>query len=298
MIKVEKSYGIILIIRGEKDRFLIFKNNDGHWSFPKSHSFKKESSKNTVLRELKEKTGITEIEFTILPNILEEYEFERNYQKIYKINEYFIGFTTQKEEISEYKWATYNEALEIFTFDSPKEILSLVEEYINENGIYKKIASINSCSLSKDEINKLPVFYGNRNIVVHENKILLIKTKKGIHNLIGGQIKKGETILESLIRECKEETGYDIDNIIPIGYIELIRRTHKRYIFSFVVKTSGAKDALELTKEEINLGHEVFEYKRKEALNILKEDIKKDKGMASSRSLLLLEEAQEYLNEK
>ena len=45
-------------------------------------------------------------------------------------------------------------------------------------------------------------------IFLKENKLLLDKPRtKPTHQMIGGKVEKGETILEAAIRECHEELG-------------------------------------------------------------------------------------------
>ncbi len=132
----EKSCGIITILKKEKDFFLILKQTDEHWSFPKGHMKKGETSRETALRELKEETGITEIKLASLPSIFEEYDFCCNITNCHKINEYFIGFVVddkvviQVEEISEYKWATFEEVMKIFQYESRKEVLTQAKKYL------------------------------------------------------------------------------------------------------------------------------------------------------------------------
>ena len=54
----------------------------------------------------------------------------------HKINELFIAFDKndkemmQEEEVLEYKWATYQEALNIFIYDQPKKVLEKVKKSI------------------------------------------------------------------------------------------------------------------------------------------------------------------------
>ena len=55
----------------------------------------------------------------------------------YDIVDYFIGFTKNKNvkieenEIHQYKWATYEEALSTFQYESRKEVLKKALEYLN-----------------------------------------------------------------------------------------------------------------------------------------------------------------------
>lgn len=56
-------------------------------------------------------------------------------------------------------------------------------------------------------------------LLFHNNKILSVSRKSNHNdfNLFGGKLEKGETWEEVLIRECYEETGYNI-RIIPVYY--------------------------------------------------------------------------------
>ena len=58
-----------------------------------------------------------------------------------------------------------------------------------------------------------------------KDKILLIKRNtipfKGYWGLPGGRMDPGETIEQTVVRECKEETGLDVEIIRKIGeYVE------------------------------------------------------------------------------
>ncbi len=125
MMPVEKVYGIIIVFKDKNEnKFLLLqnvdKNNKGSWSFPKGHVEDGESPKETALRELKEETGINKVKFIEAPLIHEEYKIKRKGIIFLKINEYFIGFVNdkkvkkQKEEVHNYKWATYEETLKTF----------------------------------------------------------------------------------------------------------------------------------------------------------------------------------------
>ena len=140
----EKSAGVILVLRreGDEDRFLLLhqNNNTKSWSFPKGHIEDGETAREASLRELEEETGITNIEFADLPSIVEEYDFEKKGEMYHKINELFIAFTKddkvvpQKDEVLEYKWATYEEALDTFTYEDQKKFLSKIQKHITGSG--------------------------------------------------------------------------------------------------------------------------------------------------------------------
>ena len=52
--------------------------------------------------------------------------------------------------------------------------------------------------------------------------------KRNHYELPGGGIEKGEDEVEALKREIKEEIGYEIDNIVPIGTIAIEYNLLKR----------------------------------------------------------------------
>ena len=143
MIPIEQCYGVITIYRDTEDFFLILQNPDDKslWGFPKGHHEGNETPKETALRELREETGITQVELLDLPLIHEEYKVTRNGEKdsCLKMNDYFVGVVKdktviiQENEVSDYKWATYKEAFEIFTYTGRSEKLQKAKEYLNEH---------------------------------------------------------------------------------------------------------------------------------------------------------------------
>jgi len=69
-----------------------------------------------------------------------------------------------------------------------------------------------------DEIYRVAV----RGIIIVEGKLLMIESDSGELKLPGGGIDDGEDDSQALVREVKEETGYDVipDTIEPFGEIE------------------------------------------------------------------------------
>lgn len=134
MYQRDKAYGVILVLRENgEDRFLILKQKPhGHWSFPKGHGEAEETPKESAIRELKEEAGITDVEFLEVPTIKYGYPIDEGNNDIYhKTTELFIAFAKndkvipQEIEISEYKWATYDEAMQTFTFKGTKNVLGI-----------------------------------------------------------------------------------------------------------------------------------------------------------------------------
>ncbi len=82
-----------------------------------------------------------------------------------------------------------------------------------------------------------------------EDKILLIKRNtvpfKGYWGLPGGRMDPGETIEQTVVRECKEETGLDVAVVKKIGeYVEKGIKDdvdYEYYPTCFLVKVVGGE---------------------------------------------------------
>ncbi len=109
-------------------------------------------------------------------------------------------------------------------------------------------------------------------IVLKDDKILLVKRKyppsAGWWSLPGGHVKEGETLVEAVIRELKEETSLTAESAIPFGITEFIRLNNDgsvKYhyvIFDFLVDVIDGKP--KPNDESISIGF----FDLKEALNM------------------------------
>ncbi|HZK21511.1 MAG TPA: NUDIX domain-containing protein [Oscillospiraceae bacterium] len=135
----ERSCGAVVfrIISGVP-RFLLIKNKHSvHWSFPKGHMEFGESPEETAIREVFEETGIN---IKILPGFVcnSEYTIQGRIEKMVNI---FLASTTdtktliQKEEVEDYIWLRYDDALKALKFKNDKTILESAKKYLTENKI-------------------------------------------------------------------------------------------------------------------------------------------------------------------
>jgi len=80
-MREQKSAGIVLFRNdSDKNEFLLLNYPQGHWDFVKGKVEKGETPHETALRETKEETGITNIEF------IDGFEESVEYDKPFKIN--------------------------------------------------------------------------------------------------------------------------------------------------------------------------------------------------------------------
>ncbi len=300
----DKSYGVILVLRRNKDedKFLILHQTEGHWGFPKGHLEVGENPYEAALRELKEEAGISDIKLADLPSLIEKYSFEKNGNHYDKVVEYFIAFTKndevtiQESEIQNYKWATYEEALDTLTFNEAKEFLKIAKKYIDLKGISHELAVINLKGVSPEDSDKLPIVYKAKAVVINsDNKIILINVvSKNKISIPGGKMEYGENIYETLARECKEEIGYNISIATSLGYAKLYRKKYISVTFVFIVNTVGEQSTLSLMEDEIFEGHEVVHKDIDEALEEINNYI--IDNPISALTQIALKEAKKYIN--
>ncbi len=135
----EHSCGAVVFRRiNEEYRFLLIKNKrSNHWGFPKGHMEKGETREETAMREVLEETGVH-------IHIYEGFCTESRYRiasRIEKRVDVFLASTTdtqtiiQKEEIEDYIWLRYPEALQMLKFDNDREILESVQEFMAEHDL-------------------------------------------------------------------------------------------------------------------------------------------------------------------
>ena len=109
--------------------FLLLHYPSGHWDFVKGKIEEGESPNETVVRETKEETGISDLEFV---NDFEEnikYNFQYDGSLIHKKVIFFLAQTkTEKIIIShehlDYVWLPFDQAHQKTTFENAKIVLS------------------------------------------------------------------------------------------------------------------------------------------------------------------------------
>jgi bis(5'-nucleosidyl)-tetraphosphatase len=127
----EESFGIIPV---KKDcghlKFLLIQHRGGHWAFPKGHADQGETDVQTALREFREETGLPGCEIRPEVSFVDSYEVTgedgTDHPKTVK---YFLGWVTEgkvqidAEEIQDYAWLNFKDALERISFDGCRSIL-------------------------------------------------------------------------------------------------------------------------------------------------------------------------------
>ncbi len=98
-------------------------------------------------------------------------------------------------------------------------------------------------------------------VLIRENRVLLVKRRhepgKGLWSIPGGIVEVGEPVEEAIVREVKEETGFNIKVEEPLDVTDVIIRDEKERIkfhyilVSFLGKIVGGSLAEAPAKSEI-----------------------------------------------
>ena len=135
-MREQKSAGIVLFRNdSDKNEFLLLNYPQGHWDFVKGKIEQNETSHETALRETKEETGITNIEFVDGFEESVEYDFRFKKEDIHKKVIFFLAKTNEKNiklshEHNDYLWLEYNDALKKTTFENAKNVLTKANEFL------------------------------------------------------------------------------------------------------------------------------------------------------------------------
>ena len=130
----ERSAGMVLF-REKKFLLLKYQHQQVFWGFPKGIIESNETQKQAALREVKEETGLVDIE--VNNDFLEEttYVFKReavltDKKVTWFLGEVYSGKVKISDEHTDWQWVTYGQALEILHFENDKNLLRNVKKYL------------------------------------------------------------------------------------------------------------------------------------------------------------------------
>ena len=135
-MREQKSTGIVLFRNDSgKNEFLLLNYPQGHWDFIKGKVEEGETPHETALRETKEETGISDIEFIDGFEEFVEYDFRFKNEDIHKKVIFFLAKTNEKKislshEHNDFVWLEYDDALKKTTFRNAKNVLSKANEFL------------------------------------------------------------------------------------------------------------------------------------------------------------------------
>ena len=131
-----KSSGAVIYTEDRERKYLLLHYVEGHWDFVKGKVENSESEIDALEREANEETGIVDLQ--IIPEFREElsYDFTSDGRTFHKDVVFFLAKTNQSivrlsDEHIEYKWLNANDAKNLLTYKSAKDILDKAEKFVN-----------------------------------------------------------------------------------------------------------------------------------------------------------------------
>ena len=131
-----KSCGAVVFTRLNNEiHYVIIRQTNGDWGFPKGHMELNETEYETAIRELKEETNV---EVQVIDGFRRQIEYKfPNKANVMKQSVYFLGKCTavdvvcQETEVSEALFVPIEVALELLSFEDTKNILKEVDIYLD-----------------------------------------------------------------------------------------------------------------------------------------------------------------------
>ena len=137
MVRKERSAGFVVFTEQEdgKRLYLLLHYPSGRWDFPKGHVEEGESEIGAALRELREETGLTDVEVVFGFRKEISYFFTEAGERVLKTVVYYLCRSKTTEiklsyEHKGYEWLSYEAALSKIKFRTSKEVLEAAEKFL------------------------------------------------------------------------------------------------------------------------------------------------------------------------
>ncbi len=130
----ERSAGSVIYRQTPNGKlYLLLNYPSGHWDFVKGNIEKGETFKQTVLREIREETGIVDITFVDGFEDKVEYHYQRDGQVIHKEVVFFLSNTKTDQVIlsfehRDYTWLNFSDALEKLTYKTAQNLFKKIKD--------------------------------------------------------------------------------------------------------------------------------------------------------------------------
>lgn len=151
---LEKSVGSVVFLRKQDDfKYLLLQYRSGQWDFPKGHQELGETEQETLLREIREETGISDLK--IISNFRnstwyfysawgnekkERLAQKRGIRILKKVVHYITETETENVMIDfenlDYKWLNFDEALRVLGNKDSKKLIVKVQKYLQRRKEY------------------------------------------------------------------------------------------------------------------------------------------------------------------
>jgi 8-oxo-dGTP pyrophosphatase MutT (NUDIX family) len=140
----ERSAGAVVFYLSENDsaepEFLLLNYTAGHWDFPKGNIEYGEQEKEAATREIREETGITDVEFIDGYRMIIDYRYRHSKKLVHKEVVLFLARTWTRQVVISHEhigfaWKNYKDAMEHLTYRNAKNILQAARDFLRERSI-------------------------------------------------------------------------------------------------------------------------------------------------------------------
>lgn len=136
-MKTEKSCGGLVFTRTEEGiRYVILRQTNGDWGFPKGHTETGETEEETARREIFEEVGLRA---ALIPGFREELFYPLLRRPGYtKHCVYFLAqyrdqdILRQESEVTDVRLLSCDEAMEILSFPESRELLQKADRFLRQ----------------------------------------------------------------------------------------------------------------------------------------------------------------------
>jgi 8-oxo-dGTP pyrophosphatase MutT (NUDIX family) len=133
MIEERSAGAIVFRESSDGNLYLLLNYPSGHWDFVKGNIEKGEMLKETVLREIGEETGITDVNFIEGFEDKVEYHYQRDGQLVHKEVVFYLAKTnTENVKLSHehhgFIWLQFNSALKKLTYKTAQNMLKKIKD--------------------------------------------------------------------------------------------------------------------------------------------------------------------------
>ena len=135
----ERSAGAVVFYKegSAEPEYLLLHYTAGHWDFPKGNIEAGENEKQAAIREIREETGITDVEFLDGFRMKIDYRYRHGRRLVLKEVVLFLARTrtrqvTLSHEHVGFAWRKYDEAMEHLTYQNAMNLLSGAREFLQK----------------------------------------------------------------------------------------------------------------------------------------------------------------------
>jgi len=141
--KIPKGYEFLLLKRAKTNKIY-----PGIWQMITGTIESHEHTMDTIIRELKEETGLTPIRIFSIPRINSFYLAVLDRICMSPV---FLAFVDSRKvkissEHTEYRWASYREAAKLIHWPNQVESLGIIKKYLSSKELFSKLTEVRAIS--------------------------------------------------------------------------------------------------------------------------------------------------------